>query len=244
MHYYSWHISDYQSHTAHLDALEDITYRRMLDWLYLHEKPLPLDVKEIERLIRMRAQSDIIERILKEFFKKNKSGWRHVRCEREIKKFRKWVKKQSENGAKGGRPRKQASAEKPIANPPLIEKKPIANPPVIEKITQKKPNQEPLPITQEPLPITHKERRTRFTRPDLTQVKTYCLERKNSVDPEKFIDHYTSNGWKVGKNPMKNWQAAIRTWEKTTKADSRTGIAENAESIIAYLNQEEAHGNL
>lgn len=87
-----------------------------------------------------------------------------------------------------------------------------------------------------------KKPRTRFTPPDVAQVKAYCLERKNSVDPEKFIDHYTSNGWKVGKNPMKDWQAAVRTWEKTTH--SRTGVAQNAESIIAYLNQEDALGNL
>ena len=51
--------------------------------------------------------------------------------------------------------------------------------------------------------------------PTLDEVKAYCNERNNRVDPERFIDYYTSNGWKVGKNPMKDWKAAVRTWERT-----------------------------
>lgn len=57
--------------------------------------------------------------------------------------------------------------------------------------------------------------RSRFTPPTLEEVKAYCLERQNNVDAEKFIDYYTSNGWKVGKNSMKDWKAAVRTWEKS-----------------------------
>jgi hypothetical protein len=52
-------------------------------------------------------------------------------------------------------------------------------------------------------------------KPTLQEVKDYCLERKNSVNPEKWINHYESNGWKVGKNSMKNWKACIRTWENS-----------------------------
>ena len=54
----------------------------------------------------------------------------------------------------------------------------------------------------------------RFVKPTLDEVQAYCLERQNSVDPESFIDFYESNGWKVGKNPMKDWKAAVRTWER------------------------------
>lgn len=55
----------------------------------------------------------------------------------------------------------------------------------------------------------------KFVRPTLQQVRAYCDERKNKVDPERFIDHYESNGWKVGgKSAMKDWKAAVRTWEK------------------------------
>lgn len=56
----------------------------------------------------------------------------------------------------------------------------------------------------------------RFIPPTLEEVKAYCQERGNSIDPERFIDHYTANGWVVGKSKakMKDWKASVRTWEK------------------------------
>lgn len=57
----------------------------------------------------------------------------------------------------------------------------------------------------------------RFVPPSLDQVTNYCQERGNTIDPQRFIDHYESNGWKVGRNKMKSWQAAVRTWEKNDK---------------------------
>ena len=59
-------------------------------------------------------------------------------------------------------------------------------------------------------------KRKRFIAPSIEEVKAYCLERKNNVDAQRFIDYYESNGWKVGKNKMKSWQAAIRTWERNS----------------------------
>jgi len=57
----------------------------------------------------------------------------------------------------------------------------------------------------------------RFAPPTLPEVEAYCAERKNSVDPERFINFYTAKGWMVGKNKMKDWKAAVRTWEKGEK---------------------------
>ena len=54
----------------------------------------------------------------------------------------------------------------------------------------------------------------RFTPPSIDQIREYCRERGNHVDPEGFYAFYESNGWKVGKNPMKDWRAAVRTWER------------------------------
>lgn len=54
----------------------------------------------------------------------------------------------------------------------------------------------------------------KFIKPTLEEVKAYCLERKNKVDAQRFIDYYEANGWKVGRNSMKDWKAAIRTWER------------------------------
>lgn len=53
----------------------------------------------------------------------------------------------------------------------------------------------------------------RFTPPSVEEVAAYCLERKNAVNPEQFCDYYTANGWKVGRHSMKDWKAAVRTWE-------------------------------
>ena len=53
-----------------------------------------------------------------------------------------------------------------------------------------------------------------FKKPSLEDVRAYCFERNNTVSPEAFIAFYESNGWKVGKNPMKDWRAAVRTWEQ------------------------------
>ncbi len=55
----------------------------------------------------------------------------------------------------------------------------------------------------------------RFQPPTLAEVRDYCRERGNNVDASRFIDYYSSNGWKVGRNPMKDWRAAVRTWEKS-----------------------------
>lgn len=60
-----------------------------------------------------------------------------------------------------------------------------------------------------------KNKRVLFIRPTLEQIQAYCLERKNSVNPVKFFNHYQSNGWQVGKNKMKDWKAAIHTWENS-----------------------------
>ena len=54
----------------------------------------------------------------------------------------------------------------------------------------------------------------RFTPPSVDDVKVYCQERNNKIDPQSFIDFYESKGWMIGKNKMKDWKAAVRTWEK------------------------------
>lgn len=59
-----------------------------------------------------------------------------------------------------------------------------------------------------------KEKRERFSPPSVEDVTAYCRERKNGVDPQKFVDFYTAKGWKVGQNPMKDWRACVRTWEQ------------------------------
>lgn len=54
----------------------------------------------------------------------------------------------------------------------------------------------------------------RFMPPTIKEVTEYCLERKNYINPQQFVDYYTAKGWKVGNTPMKDWKAAVRTWEQ------------------------------
>lgn len=84
MNYYPFHLGDYATHTAHLDLLEDLAYRRLLDLYYLREAPIPSDVNETARLIRMRGNTDAIETVLHEFFEPTDDGWRHGRCDEEL----------------------------------------------------------------------------------------------------------------------------------------------------------------
>lgn len=70
----------------------------------------------------------------------------------------------------------------------------------------------------------------RFAPPSVEEVVSYCRERKNGVDAQRFVDFYASKGWKVGNNPMKDWKAAVRTWEgrdRETQAASAKGIMQH-----------------
>lgn len=84
MHYYQFNIGDYKSHTEHLSDTEDLAYRRMLDLYYLHEKPLPPEVEQIARLIRMRTHCECIANVLREFFTQTENGWENTRANSEI----------------------------------------------------------------------------------------------------------------------------------------------------------------
>ena len=65
------------------------------------------------------------------------------------------------------------------------------------------------------------EKAKRFYPPTLDEVKQYCEERKNNIDPMAFIDFYSSKGWMIGKNRMKDWKAAVRTWEHGNDSKSQ-----------------------
>ena len=86
MYYYQFNIGDYQSYTSHLSETEDLVYRRLLDWYYLHEIPIPLDEAEVSRQIRMRSHTESIAIVLQEYFERTDDGWIHHRANKEIAK--------------------------------------------------------------------------------------------------------------------------------------------------------------
>ena len=66
------------------------------------------------------------------------------------------------------------------------------------------------------------KKRKRFTPPTVDEVREYCLERNNGIDPQGFVDHYSARGWKYNGNvAMKDWKAAVRTWEKNRREGGR-----------------------
>jgi len=131
---------------------------------------------------------------------------------RDLEKYERIKERNSLNGSKGGRPKtvNPKEPQKPSGlsgNPKKPQKadsdsdSDSVRDKVSDSVKEEKSNS--------------KVNRVNFIPPTIDQVKEYCLERNNNVDPERFIDHYSSNGWMVGKNKMKDWKAAIRTWEKS-----------------------------
>jgi len=125
MHYYQFNIGDYASHTAHLEPLEDLAYRRMLDLYYLSQAPLPSDVQRIAKLIRMPDHAAIIREILNEFFKPTDDGWANTRADGEIQAYT----RMANGGAKGAAKRwHKAGDSHPIATPCPPHTPPYDNP--------------------------------------------------------------------------------------------------------------------
>lgn len=119
-----------------------------------------------------------------------------------------------ENGKKGGRPKTQhkpsENLEKPSNNLDQTQHKPSENLNVyvndnVDVYVNDNVNVESKAA---------KPQRSRFTPPTLAEVREYCKERGNSVDAEQFIAFYDSKGWKIGSSKMKDWKAAVITWEK------------------------------
>ena len=81
-------------------------------------------------------------------------------------------------------------------------------------------------------------KRKRFEKPTLSEIEQYCIERNNNVNADQFYDYYESNGWKVGKNSMKDWKAAVRTWERSEYRNVKVSKKQQAIDVVNDLMQE------
>lgn len=84
----------------------------------------------------------------------------------------------------------------------------------------------------------HSPKRKTFTKPTIDEIQDYCIERNNNVNAEQFFDYYESNGWKVGKNSMKDWKAAVRTWERSEYRKPKKNSKEDAINVVKELMEE------
>lgn len=227
MNFYSWHIGDYKSHTDHLTLEEDAVYRRLLDFYYDTEAPIPKETQPVIRRLRLIDYEEITGRILGEFFTLKSDGWHNFRADQEIISYHGKIEAARANGRKGGRPKKNNVLQ-------ALETQPFnsANP----DITQMKAIQEPRTNNQEPIVIAEKKKRVRkvFKIPTVKEVSDYAQTIGYSIDAEKFCNHYEMRGWMINRTPMKSWEAAVRTWKSN---QSNFGTPMNSSSNTNFVKE-------
>lgn len=134
--------------------------------------------------------------------------------DKDIEKYNETCAKRSEAGKLGGRPKKQEEAKKANGFSENQKKQGKA----------KKADNEYEYDNDNDL-LKENTKRKVFSTPTVDDVRAYCLERNNKVDPQQFVDFYESKGWMIGKNKMKDWKAAVRTWERS---ETKTRLGETA----------------
>lgn len=78
----------------------------------------------------------------------------------------------------------------------------------------------------------------RFQHPSVDEVREYIRQQGYNVDAEHFVDYYTSNGWKVGRNPMKDWRATVRTWASRDKAQQTAAQGTQSLGVGEFINKQ------
>ena len=150
MHYYQFHIGDYASHTRHLSLIEDLAYRRLLDFYYLHEQPIRQ--RDVARQIGMRDQEQDVLTVLNEFFVSTDQGFVSPRADKEIKHFHEKLEQASRAG-KASAERRLSKRPTPVQTDvqPTNNHKPITNnqEPILEVAKATRPRQAGTP----PAPI-------------------------------------------------------------------------------------------
>ncbi|WP_324731002.1 YdaU family protein [Pseudomonas paeninsulae] len=158
MNFYPFHPGDYMLRTAHLDPLEDVAYRRLIDLYYINEQRLEGTPEQLARVIRMKAHVEEVAAVLAEFFVASDNSWMHGHCEEVIEQYQVKAKLASDNGKRGGRPKKAGA--NPETTQPFAENNPTLNPPFQSANPEKsgrEANQEPITnnqIDQKPLSPT------------------------------------------------------------------------------------------
>jgi uncharacterized protein YdaU (DUF1376 family) len=126
MHYYQFNIGDFALHTSHLTLEEEAIYRRLLDYYYDTELPIPKETQPVIRRLRLGSHADMTNQILREFFILQDDGWHNLRADIEINDYQNKATTARINGKKGGRPKKthvQKTQPVILANPDLTQPK-------------------------------------------------------------------------------------------------------------------------
>ena len=229
MNYFPFHIGDYRSATMHLSNDEDLAYRRLIEWYYDTEKPIPVETQWVSR--RLRVETEALETVLRDFFVLTDDGWKNDRCEREIAEYRNMRERNRGNGAKGGRPRKEEIPEKqPEINPVETQKNPVGfQSQPTGKATN---NQEPVTSNQEPVKrVEAKQQRGSRLPADWSPSSAdamFCKTERPYLDVSKTADRFRDY-WHAqpgAKGSKLDWSATWRNWVRNeSKQQSFGGLS-------------------
>lgn len=229
MHYYQFDISAWAIHTSHLTLEEECVYRRLVDYYYDTEKPIPEETKPVIRRLRLVNYEDIVAQILSEFFHLEADGWHNNRADIEISDYHSKANKARENGKKGGRPKQNSALETGsviLANPEETASQ--ANYELLtmnyELETNNKDNTL-VPSERDFVPVQEIISLFNKTFPELPEVKKISDSRKKLVrqrwaqNPElqsveswgRFFNHARKSDFLMGRTP-KPWNGFCFDW--------------------------------
>lgn len=201
MNYYSHNIGDYAQATMHLSLVEDAIYTRLLRRYYAEEQPIVDDLQQVCRWVGARAddEREAVAVILREFFELRDGNWHNKRADEEIAKYRAKAAQASENGKRGGRPRKAEGSGCESKNNPE-ETNPVF--PGLQRESGSKANQEPRTNNQE-------EQEQKALVPSGDDTGGY------SAEFEEFWSAYPKReGGNSKKGAFKAWNARLRSGVK------------------------------
>jgi uncharacterized protein YdaU (DUF1376 family) len=219
MHYYQFHIGDYKSHTHHLSHYEDLAYRRLLDFYFLHEQPIKH--RDIARQIGMRDHEEDVMTVLNEFFISTPEGFVNPRADKEIKQYKEFSAAGKRGAAKRwGKPPNEEANSPPNATPIATNNhKPITNNQEKKALGKRLANDFSFPLEWEQF--------CKETRPELHPTRTF----------DQFKDYWIAQ---AGQKGVKlDWFATWRNWVRSTNAP-KTNPADNIRLTVPPSNEPDA----
>ena len=211
--WYPFYPNDYERDTKLLSPMADLVYRRLLDFYWQNQAPLPNDVPAIARAIRLdtRVVKRYLHGELSGFWVTSDASISNVRMDAEIEKSNVIQEARGKAGKAGGLAKAKANAK---ANAVATALAPQSQSHIEEKIAPK----------VAPKKKSAKKKITRFIPPKLSDVVKYAQDRKSSVNPKKFHEYFTVGEWKdANGRPVKNWKQKFLTWEKLNSRGGNNG---------------------
>jgi uncharacterized protein YdaU (DUF1376 family) len=208
MHYYQFHIGDYKSHTHHLSLLEDLAYRRLLDFYFLHEKPIKH--RDVARQIGMREHEEDVMTVLNEFFISTEDGFVSPRADKEIKQYKEFAEAGKRGAAKRwGTPPNGEAISPPNATPiATINQEPITtNHKPIYKDTKVSLSAEGLPTCpHQDILLLYKKHLPHLTQPRVWEGNRQVVLKSRWIQAAK-PSNYSPEGYKTKEDGLKWWDS-------------------------------------